>query len=155
MTVRSNILALILLVLTVSFLSGCSAEKEKDITATEVEMFAKAQELQKQEKYLDAIEIYRKIIREFPETRQGANSQFMIGYIYANHVKDYEQAKLELNRFLEKFSEVADSGLVAGAKFELDHLGKDIDQIPILSGISGEDSAVSGADNSPEKDQSE
>lgn len=127
----------ILLILLI-LISGCGETKKERTQEMEVELFAKAQELQKKEKFLDAIETYRKIISEYPETRQGANSQFMIGYIFANHVKDFEQAKIELDRFLEKYSTIADSGLVAGAKFELQFMGKDIDDIPILSDLGEE-----------------
>ena len=100
-----------------SFGSGTPAIKIKKCPGCggEVELFAKAQDLQKDEKFTEAIQVYRQIVREFPKTRQAANSQFMIGYVYANHVKDFEQAKTELQRFIDKFGASADSGLVAGA----------------------------------------
>ncbi len=131
---------------------GCGKKKTADestgadVTAApdEVELFAKAQDFQKQEKFEDAVRIYRKIVREYPKTRKAANSQFMIGYIYANHIRDYEQAKIELNRFIDKYGDVADSGLVAGAHFELKYLGKDIDEIPILSDVGKEDTTAPG-----------
>lgn len=132
---------------------GCGDKSKSDISAEiglvkgddEVELFAKAQELQKLEKYEDAVRTYRKIVREYPDSRKGANSQFMIGYIYANHIKDFEQAKIELNRFLDKFGAKADSGLVEGAKFELLYMGMDIDEIPILSDIGREDTVATQA----------
>jgi len=98
-------------------------------------LFSQAQEMQKDEKYEAAVKIYRQIACDYPKTKSGANSQFMVGYIYANHIKDLKQAEIELNRFIDKFGNVADSGLVAGARFELKWLGKDIDEIPILSDI--------------------
>ncbi|MDP8237482.1 MAG: tetratricopeptide repeat protein [Candidatus Hatepunaea meridiana] len=138
----TNILKMGSTLLAVAFvftLFGCGGGAEKMGTK---ELLAKAQELQQGEKYEDAIRIYRKLVREYPETRQGINSQFMIGYIYANHLKDLEQAKIELNRFLESYSEKADSGLVAGAKFELDYLGKDISDIPVLTDMGGVDTSA-------------
>ena len=113
-------------------LSGCGGEKEDKLTTSEVELFAKAQELQKDKKHSEAVEIYRQICARYPTTKQGANSQFMIGYTYANDIKDFEQARIELQRFLDTYSTIADEGLVEGAKFELENLGKDIDEIPIL-----------------------
>jgi len=118
---------------------GCkkSGETTGATSGKELELFAQAQELQKQEKFEEAVATYRRITREFPKTKQGANSQFMVGYIYANHIKDYAQAKIELERFIDKFGSVADSGLVAGARFELQYLGVSIDDIPILSHLEG------------------
>jgi outer membrane protein assembly factor BamD (BamD/ComL family) len=134
------VVALAIAALTVA---GCKKEAAKAISGQEIELFAKAQDLQKQEKYDEAVSVYRQITRDFPSSKQGANSQFMVGYIYANHLKDYEQAKIELQRFIDKYGASSDSGLVAGARFEMQYLGKSIDEIPILSnlGEEGGDSA--------------
>jgi outer membrane protein assembly factor BamD (BamD/ComL family) len=125
-------IAVLTLAALVGSVAGC-AKGEKTKKADE--LFAGAQQLQQEEKYTEAIKVYRQIAEQFPKSRQGANSQFMIGYIYANHVKDLEQARLDLNRFLTGFAGVADSGLIAGAHFELQFLGKDISDIPTLSAL--------------------
>ncbi len=119
---------------------GCGKGEKGSSQPAETDLFAKAQEFQKENKFEDAISTYRQLIRDFPKTKQAANSQFMIGYIYANHVKDYAQGKIELQRFIDNFQTTADSGLIAGAKFELQWMGKDIEDIPILSNI-GESSS--------------
>ena len=116
-------------------LTSCKKQETAAAAGGETELFAKAQDLQKQEKFDEAVKTYREIARNYPTTKQGANSQFMVGYIYANHIKDYEQAKIELNRFIDKYKATADSGLVEGAKFELQYLGKSIDEIPVLSNL--------------------
>lgn len=105
---------------------GGSEEKAK-------EMFAQAQEFQNNNKYEEAIEKYREIAKQYPNLREGANSQFMIGFIYANLMNNFDKARVEFNTFLDKFSSSADSGLIAGAKFELANLGKSIEDIPVLS----------------------
>jgi len=136
-----NYLSLFSIILTGSLIiAGCGKGGDSTPKLGETELFAKAQELQKVDKFEDAIQTYRELIREFPKTKQAANSQFMIGYIYANHVKDFEQGKIELKRFIDDYGTTADSGLVAGAQFELQWMGKDIEDIPILSNI-GEGSA--------------
>jgi len=117
---------------------GCKKDGgNAGVPGKEVELFAQGQDLQKQEKFTEAVNLYRQISREYPKTKQGANSQFMVGYIYANHLKDYSQAKIELDRFIDKYDGTADSGLIAGARFELQYLGKSIDEIPILSNLEG------------------
>jgi len=133
MTITIRIFAMALI--SALALTSCKKQETAGAAGGETEMFAKAQDFQKQEKFEDAVKTYRDIARNYPTTKQGANSQFMVGYIYANHIKDYEQAKIELNRFIEKYSTTADSGLVEGAKFELQYLGKSIDEIPILSDL--------------------
>jgi len=123
-------------------LAGCKREAAR--TQTAEEQFAAAQQLQQDEKWAEAIKTYRKIAEEYPESRQGANSQFMVGYIYANQLKDYEQARIELNRFLDKFSAVADSGLIVGARFELQYMGRSIEEVPVLSELGQPDTSGEG-----------
>ena len=131
--------AIILTILILYTVVGCGGASQKEDAK---DLLVKAQELQQAEKYEDAIRVYRKLNREYSDSREGINAQFMIGYIYANHVKDHEQAKIELNRFLKKYSTTADSGLIAGAEFELKYMGMDIEQIPILTDIGIVDSTV-------------
>ena len=57
----------------------------------------------------------------------------MIGYIYANVLDDSENAQVEYNLFLQKYP---DHELTPSVKFELDFLGKDINDIPQLKHIT-------------------
>ena len=134
---------------TAIYFVGCGGSKKDEGDVTE--LLAQAQQLQQAEKYEDAVRTYRKIVNDFGDTHQAANAQFMIGYIYANHLKDFEQAKIELNRFLENFSETADSGLVVGAKFELDFMGMDIEEIPVLQEMGTADTAAAVEKQSEKK----
>lgn len=109
-------------------LSGCQGKP----AGNPAEMFASAQDFQKQENYTEAIKVYKQIVKDHPKSREGANSQFMVGFIYANHLQDFPKAKAELTTFLDKYSTTADSGLIEGAKFELRFMGKPIDDIPSL-----------------------
>ena len=83
-----------------------------------------------------ALNEYRVVVQNYPETRFAINAQFMIGYVYANFVQDYNQARMEYERFLELYSTEADSGLVQSVKFELENLGRDLNEIPQLKHIS-------------------
>jgi outer membrane protein assembly factor BamD (BamD/ComL family) len=129
----------VVMLLVMSSITGCGGSKQAE--SAEV-LFSQAQDLQQAEKYNDAIKTYKQIAREHDNSRLAANSQFMIGYIYANHLKDLEQAKIEFNRFLENYTETADSGLVVGAKFELEYLGKNIEDIPVLSSVGEQDTTM-------------
>ncbi len=83
-----------------------------------------------------AIKEYSKVVKDYPDSRFAINAQFMIGYVFANFVQDYESARDEYERFLELFGAEADSGLVQSVKFELQNLGKDLNDIPQLKHIS-------------------
>ncbi len=81
------------------------------------------------EKFQEAVGKYEKLVKLYPEGKNAANSQFMVGWIYANEIKDLEKAKAAYEAFLEKYSTVADSGIVVGAKVELEFLGKPVDSL--------------------------
>jgi len=83
-----------------------------------------------------ALNEYHVVVQNYPETRFAINAQFMIGYVLANFVSDYKQARMEYERFLELYSTEADSGLVQSVKFELENLGRDLNEIPQLKHIS-------------------
>ena len=57
----------------------------------------------------------------------------MVGYIYANVINDSANALKEYNVFLEKYP---DHELVDDVQFEIQWLGKDINDIPALKHIS-------------------
>ncbi|NQU04780.1 MAG: tetratricopeptide repeat protein [Calditrichaeota bacterium] len=129
----------VITLLVLTSITGCGEPKQTEPAKV---LFSQAQELQQAEKYNDAIKTYKQIAAKYKESRLAANSQFMIGYIYANHLKDMEQAKIEFTRFLDNYSESADSGLIVGAKFELEYLGKSIEEIPILSSVGESDTTA-------------
>jgi len=76
-----------------------------------------------------AIAAYVNVVNNFSGTNQEAQAQFMIGYIYANVLDDFEQAMSTYQTFLEKFP---NHELASSVKFELESLGKDINEIPVL-----------------------
>ena len=84
----------------------------------------------------EALNEYHVVVQNYPKTRFAINAQFMIGYVLANFVGDYKQARMEYERFLELYSTEADSGLVQSVKFELENLGRDLNEIPQLKHIS-------------------
>ena len=86
--------------------------------------------------YKDAIDGYRLVVSQYSATQFAINGQFMLGYIYANFLFDYNSARNEYELFLDKFSNTANSNLIESVKFELDNLGKDLKDIPALKEIS-------------------
>ena len=81
----------------------------------------------------EAITRYKNVVTKFPGAREEPNAQFMVGYIYANVINDSANALKEYNVFLEKYP---DHELVDDVQFEIQWLGKDINDIPALKHIS-------------------
>jgi len=85
----------------------------------------------------EAIIHYKNVVIKFSGSREEPHAQFMIGYIYANikdkKVYDPVNALKEYNLFLEKYP---DHELAPSVQFEIQWLGKDINDIPALKHIS-------------------
>ena len=80
-----------------------------------------------------AIAAYVDVVNNFSGTNQEAQAQFMIGYIYANILSDNHKAELNYKIFLDRFPE---HELAPSVQFELDYLGKDINEIDVLKHIT-------------------
>lgn len=73
-----------------------------------------------------AIAAYQKFCSLFPDSKQTPTMLFLQGFIYANEMKDLDQARGVYESFLQKYP---DHELARSARFELENLGKDPDEI--------------------------
>ena len=80
-----------------------------------------------------ALEEYGIVLIDYKGSKEEALAQFMIGYIYANVLKDFDKARSEYQVFLDRFPK---HELFPSVKFEIDYLGKDINEIPALKHIT-------------------
>ena len=83
--------------------------------------------------FTTAIQEYRKVIENYTGSSQEAHALFMIGYIYANVVNDPKSAEIEYNEFLKRFPT---HELSPSVEFEIEFLGKGIEEIPALKHIT-------------------
>ena len=83
--------------------------------------------------FTTAIQEYRKVIDNYGGSDQEPHALFMIGYIYANVINDNTSAEIEYKEFLKKFPR---HELAPSVEFEIEFLGKSIDQIPALKHIT-------------------
>ena len=83
--------------------------------------------------FTTAIQDYRNVIENYNGSSQEPHALFMIGYIYANVINDMKSAKLEYEKFIKRFSS---HELAPSVRFELEYLGKGIDEIPALKHIT-------------------
>ena len=83
--------------------------------------------------FQNAITSYNKVLENFAGSVHEAQAQFMVGYVQANILSDFEQAKVTYEIFLGKFP---DHELAPSVQFEIENLGKDINDIPVLKHIA-------------------
>jgi len=107
---------------------------------TQEQLFEKAKKAQEESNFQAAIDAYQDIVKRFPKSPQAAQCQFMVGYLYANHVKNLDMAKQAYQTFLRNYP---DDALVKDAQWELDHLGKDVNEIDELNKALAKDTTAS------------
>ncbi len=79
--------------------------------------------------FKSSVKTHQRLIKECPDSHLAAQSLFMIGYHYANSIGELDSAKVYYQKFIDKFP---DNELVNSVKWELDHLGQDINDIDFL-----------------------
>ncbi len=101
---------------------------------TEQQLFDTATSAQEQSDFPSAIKAYEELVQKYPKSNFAPKCQFMIGYLYANHLKDEAKARTAYQDFIKSFPE---DNLVKDAQWELDHLGQDVNQIDELNQLIG------------------
>jgi tetratricopeptide (TPR) repeat protein len=100
---------------------------EKSDSNLYVDLLIKAAGLAKtMEQPQKAIELYSKIVEKMPQHPKAPTAFFMLGFVYANDLKDMEKAKAAYELFLQKFP---NDELAESARMELKNLGKSEEEI--------------------------
>jgi len=73
----------------------------------------------------EAVNAYAGYIEKYPDGSYAPVSLFLIGYIYNNELHNLDSAAVAYRRFLAKYPQ---HEMARSAQFELDHLGKPIDE---------------------------
>lgn len=123
---------IILLVVAVALLLLSCADKK-----SEEEYFKAGYDHYNKTEYTQALDNFKQVLKNYPDGDYEARAMFMIGFINANNTQDLEEAKKYYQMFIDKYT---DHELVASARYELETLGKDIDELPIFKKIEGGDS---------------
>lgn len=76
--------------------------------------------------FTEAVKDFEMVVKEYPDSKYGPQAQFMIGFVYANNQIDTVKAREAYNLFLQKYG---DHELAPSVKWELENLGKDINDI--------------------------
>lgn len=112
-----------LCIVLIALIAGCAKKPGEE------ELFTDAKRFQEQSQFQQAIDKYQQLIQLYPQSPLCAQSQFMIGYIYANHLQNFDQARQAYETYLENYP---NDEMAKDAKWELDHLGQDINSIDEL-----------------------
>ena len=76
-----------------------------------------------------AIQEYDNFYKAFPDHKNAASSLFMQGFIYHNSLSDLQMAEKLYLKFLDDYP---DHELALSVRWELDNLGKNIDEMPFF-----------------------
>jgi len=115
--------------------SACSTK------LSEKEYFDAGYEQYNKQNFEEALKNFKLLIDYYPDGEFASRSVFMIGFINANHVNNLDEAKEYYTLFIEKYP---DDDLVASAKYELETLGKSIDELPIFQKMEGDSADTTG-----------
>lgn len=126
----NNVKAHVLFFLSIVFLISCSSKKSED------EYYKLAYDQYNDGKYEESITNFKSVVEYYPDGENAAKSLFMIGFICANHTNEFDKAKDYYTKFLEKYPE---HELASSAKYEIDTLGKDINELDIFKKIEEEE----------------
>ena len=80
--------------------------------------------------YPKAVDMFTQVIQTCPDTMKiVSQSHFLIGFVYNNFAVDTAKARAAYADFLKKYPK---HELAASVKWELDHLGRDINADPMF-----------------------
>ena len=101
---------------------------------SETDYFSKANQYMEQQNWGGAETHFLKGYENYPDGLFSEKSLFMIGYLNANHLNNFDKARKYYQLFIEKYP---DHELVTAARYELDNLGKPPDELPFTNEQDG------------------
>ena len=81
------------------------------------------------------IELYNKLLDEYPNSDVSAQAQFMIGFIYSEEIRNYDEADKAFKKLLESYPH---SELAASAQWMVDHMRTE--EAPSFINVEGDSS---------------
>jgi outer membrane protein assembly factor BamD (BamD/ComL family) len=84
-------------VLIFSCSSGSNSLKNEQTLYTEAQNFSEKGDFQ------SAIKTYEDILKLYPDSPRAYKAQFLIAFVYSENLKDYENAKINYQKLIEKY----------------------------------------------------
>jgi len=110
---------------------------------SEQEYYSKAKEAYSAQKFDEAIINFKSLVEHYPGSEHHSEALFMLGFINANDLKKFDDAKKYYTEFVTKYPE---HELADDAQYEIETLGKDINELPIFQNADA-DSATATQKN--------
>lgn len=99
----------VLILAAILLVAGCGdSTSETDGNAApspvdEAQLYAAAQRAEQQGQPHEAIEIYRRILREFPDSPENYKAEFLIGFVYAEELNVSDSARVIFERVIKNY----------------------------------------------------
>lgn len=132
-SMKREIVSFIFLLVGVVLIVGCGKKMG------EKEYFDMAYQFMGKEQWSESEKYFQKILDEYPEGEFSSKALFMVGFVNANYLKNFDKAQQYYSNFLQKYP---NHDLADDAKYELENLGKDINDLPFLKGEESETDTV-------------
>ncbi|MBK9732346.1 MAG: tetratricopeptide repeat protein [Chitinophagaceae bacterium] len=116
---------------------GAFIQKYPQDTMASQYLFELGMLYQKQRKFDQAVNVFDKVYREYPDSKHARNAVFLQGFLYANVLNNYGKANEKYQLYLDKFS-AADAKMTNDVQLELQNMGKSPDEL--LKEIQAKDS---------------
>ena len=71
--------------------------------ANEAQLYAAAQRAEQQGQPREAIEMYRRILHDYPDSPQNYKAEFLIGFVFAEELHIPDSARVIFERVIEKY----------------------------------------------------
>jgi peptidyl-prolyl cis-trans isomerase C len=107
------------------------------------ELFNDAQALAQPEQRIEA---YRTLIAQYPDSEVTAQAQFMIGFVYSEELKNYEEAEKAFRTLLERWPRAE---LASSAQWMIEHMRTE--DAPAFIDMGADSTAAPAAPASPRK----
>jgi outer membrane protein assembly factor BamD (BamD/ComL family) len=116
---RHVVLMMLVLACVSLLLTGCGSKSPE-------ELFDLAQQAENDGDFQEAVDLYTMLLEKYPQNEHNYKAQFMIGFIYSEELKDYDQARMAMQKVVEQYP---DCDLADDAQWMLDHMGKNLEDI--------------------------
>ncbi len=100
-------------------IGGCGSKSPE-------ELFDLAQQAENDGNFKKAVDLYTMLLEKYPQNEHNYKAQFMIGFICSEELKDYDQARMAMQKVVELYP---DCDLADDAQWMLDHMGKNLEDI--------------------------
>ncbi len=130
---RQSAIVVILALAAGIFFGACSGKP------CEEDLFKQAQSFAQEQKYELAANTYETLLTQYPNSDKAANIQFTLGSTYA--MFDTSKARAAYQKFIDAYGANVDPYMLESAKFELNNLGRDLDEVINFDVIQEEESA--------------